>query len=366
MDGLNVIAKTTLDLFFKDNKMEYMFDEIGLVNKKGHTPRLRKTMDGANYTAYLFTIPIGLSIKDFEKNIDSLAQGMKENVEDTYIQLVNNQALITVKKENKKISYDYEDYIFENDMRIPLGIDLINKKIIYWDFTEPQHTHLILGGSNGSGKSTVLYVMMSHIVNKLGDKIELHLQDTKMVDLPEFKDANPVVYYEEYKNGIYEELQVLVDEMNRRYKLMKADKSKNIKKYNAKHEEDQLKYKFLVIEELASFSKEDVEDKKSFYPNLTSLLTKGRAAGIQVIFTCQTPYNTTFPGEIKNNVNTKIGLYCNTGEASKAICGDYEALTCLKGKGHAKMFTSDGVIEFQGFNIKDSTIERIVSENSKE
>lgn len=363
IDGLSTICGVTLDMIVGERKFDYLFKMIKLQNLDGHRPILRKVVEGTSYTAYLFAIPTGLSIDDFEDNKSSIAQYLHRKEDEVNIELVNSQALITIKDDNKNVSFNYEDYEYDINKGIPLGLNLYTHKITYWDFKSSPH--VILGGSTNSGKSTMLNVIMSYIANSLSDQIDLYLQDTKIVDLYQYQDLDCVKYYEEYKDGIYELLSALVEEMSDRYKFLKKNKSKDIIKYNENHPNNKIKYKILIIEELSSFSIEDSEDKEHFYPKLKELLNKGRAAGYQVWFTCQTPYNTTFPGVIKNNVTTVIGLRCLTGEASKSICGDFDALTKLKGKGHAKLFSSDGSEEFQGFNIQDETIENIVSGNKK-
>lgn len=364
IDGVSTICEVILDMCGKENEFDYLFSQIKLENKDGHKPILKDTIDVLNYTAYLFTIPIGLSIDDFKSRHMAISQYLHQLDEDVNIELVNNLALITIKKENLNVSYNYEDYEFDDSLKIPLAVDLLNKKIVSWNFAEPNETHLILGGTTGCGKSTMLRMMMTHVTKHLYDKVELRLQDTKLVDLSDFKDVECVTYYQEYKDGIYEELDKLVGEMNERYKIIKKSKTKDIVGYNKKSK-NKLKYIFLVIEELSTFNKDVKEDKEKFYLKIKDILTKGRAAGIQVIFTCQTPYNDVFPGDIKNNVNVKVGLACNTGEASKAVCGDYDALLKLKGKGHGKLFSCGSVCEFQGLNIKEETIQDVVNEHVK-
>ena len=126
--------------------------------------------------------------------------------------------------------------------------------------------------------------------------------------------------------------------MNRRYKILRrVDK--------------QFKPIFIIIEELASFNP---KLDKEFYRLLGELLSKGRAASIYVILTTQTPYAEILPGVLKSNINTKIGLKTNTKEASKVVCGDYEALMNLKGKGHGKIFTANSVKEIQCFKIEEA------------
>ena len=359
IEGIDVIVKTTFNLF-REDKFDYLFTQIKLMNLDGHKPILRKTIEGMNYTSYLFTIPVGLSINDFEDNISNIAQYLHKNVSDTSIELVNNQALITIRENKQQVSFNYEDYTFDDTLRIPLGVNLLTNKMTYWNFTEASETHMILGGSTGSGKSVMLRMMISHIVKHLNDKVDLHLQDTKMVDMVDFQDCKNVAYYSEGKDGIYEELYSLVDEMDERHKIIKESGCRDISSYNKKHKNNPMKYKMLMIEELGSFSVNNKEDKTEFYPNVTLLLTKGRSAGILVVFTSQTPYNTILTGEMKNNINVKVGLKTSTGESSKAICGDFDALTSLRGKGHCKVFNAEGCVEIQGLNIQDNTIERIV------
>ena len=126
--------------------------------------------------------------------------------------------------------------------------------------------------------------------------------------------------------------------MNKRYLEIR----KNNKKF---------KSIFLIIEELATF---DPKENKIIYKLLGELLSKGRAASIYVILTTQTPYAEVLPGLLKSNINTKIGLKVNTKEASKVVCGDYDALTELRGKGHGKIFTATDTKEIQCFYIPDT------------
>ena len=137
IDGISVICDVALDLFFGKNEFEYLFKQIKLQNLDGHMPILRKTVEGSNYTGYLFTIPVGLSIEDFKDNKDTISQYLHKKESDVSIELVNNQALVTIKEENADVSYDYEDYIFDSELRIPIGINLLTNKIVYGIFIRP-------------------------------------------------------------------------------------------------------------------------------------------------------------------------------------------------------------------------------------
>lgn len=358
IDGLSTICNVTLDMFLGEREFEYLFKQIKLENLDGHRPILRKVIEETSYTAYLFSIPIGLSIDDFIDNKSALSQYLHKKEGDVNIELVNNQALITVKDDNKDVSFNYKDYEFENEMKVPIGINLLTHKIVYWEFLNAPH--LLIAGSSGGGKSVMLGVIVSYIIKHI-PTAELYMQDTKYLDLFLFKDCKQTKYYGENKEGIEETLDYLMSVMSERYDLIRKKHLRDVSSYNEKFKDNKINPIFLIIEEISSFDKEDKNDK-NFYNKLTKLINKGRGCLIEVILTTQTPYVNCVPGDIKNCLGTTIGLRCNTTQASFSVCGDADILTKLKGKGHARLFTMGNKIEFQGFNIKDETIERIVKE----
>ena len=359
-DGISTICGVTLDMFLGERKFDYLFKMIKLQNLDGHRPILRKTIQGTSYTAYLFAIPIGLSIDDFEDNKDSIAQYLHKKNSEVAIELVNHQALITIKEDNEDISFNYEDYKFENEMRVPIGIDLLTHKIVYWNFLNTPH--LLIAGSSGGGKSVMLGVIMSYIFKHI-PTAEVYAQDTKYLDVFLFKDCKQMKYYGENKEGVEEILDYLIGIMNERYIKIRDKNCRDVSSYNKKYK-DKIHPIFLVIEEISSF---DVNNKGEngdtmFFDKLTKLINKGRGCFIEVILTTQTPYVNCVPGTLKNSIGTTIGLRCNTTQASLSVCGDSDALFTLRGAGHAKLFSLGNVTEFQGFNIQDETIMNIAKE----
>jgi len=329
IDSIFNAAKAIENMVFKRKyNWDKLFYEINLCNRSKEYPWLHHQCDNEFY----FTIPIGLSINDFIKYKIEIATFLKINQNDLKIEYNNTLILIRINKQNE--TYNYEDYKFDNKKGVPIGIDLDRHNIIYWDYSSPNQCHLLIAGSTGSGKSVCLDVIVNNLIRR--KNIDLYIQDTKLIDLYRYK--NRCKYYGEGKENIEEVLEDLVKEMNRRYKILRrVDK--------------QFKPIFIIIEELASFNP---KLDKEFYRLLGELLSKGRAASIYVILTTQTPYAEILPGVLKSNINTKIGLKTNTKEASKVVCGDYEALMNLKGKGHGKIFTANSVKEIQCFKIEEA------------
>lgn len=345
---------------FNKPKFNILFEEIKLYNSNAkNKPFLKKENHTDRTDVYIFTIPTGLSIDDFTKKKEAIAQFLKTDLQHLKIENINNLAAITVYK-GDKVQYFYEDYEFplKRNIEIPIGVSLDNWNVIYWKPTDPNEVHLFCGGSTGGGKSTALNVIITFLIEYRND-IELYLQDCKMVDLLPFKDSNKTKVYNQGSDYATETVIGLVDEMKKRYEYLAKNKCKCMVDCMKK---DRPNFIFYVIDELNVFNpKKDID----FYDNLALLLSQGRAAGIICVIASQSCYSTLLPGEMKNNIVTTLGLRAKTQEASKVICGDYEELINLRGKGHGKLFTADGVTELQVFNIKDETIEKIVNTNKK-
>lgn len=335
------------DGWYKPSKIDFepLWNETKVINSIGDKPILKSQNKTSQTQTFTFTIPVGMTIDNFIRNKAAIAQYLHENPKNIRIELLNNLATITI-YDTSKLSFDYKDYKFNfktHEIRVPIGINLKTFETAYWLPASSNECNLLIGGSTGAGKSVCLNVIMEYLINR--DDVELYLQDTKLVDLVDYENAPQTKVYNEGTNYSIETIKALTDEMASRYKYLKAHKYKNV---NEIKEENKPKYIFYVVEELASFNP---KDHKEFYKGLAELLAKGRAAGIIIILTTQAPYAEILPGMLKNNINTIIGLKTRTQEASKVICGDYESLIGLRGRGHGRLFNAAGTSEIQVFNI---------------
>ena len=171
-----------------NNKFNWdkLWYELSLCNKSGEYPILQNKIENE---IFYFTIPIGLSIKDFEKYRIEIATFLKVKETNLRLEYTNNMIKISVFKPT--FIYDYEKYEFNNKKGVPIGIDLNTNKIAYWKFDSAEQCHLLIGGATGSGKSVCLDVVINNLMRR--KNTELYLQDTKMVDLYKYKDK--VKYY---------------------------------------------------------------------------------------------------------------------------------------------------------------------------
>ena len=50
-------------------------------------------------------------------------------------------------------------------LKVPIGYSLETTKLVLWDFTASTNAHCYIAGSSGGGKSVMLRVILSHLVN---------------------------------------------------------------------------------------------------------------------------------------------------------------------------------------------------------
>lgn len=357
-------TKWCFDGWIDFNKPQFniLFEEIKLYSSnKKNKPILKKIKHSIETDVYIFTIPIGLSITDFIKKKEVIAQFLKTDLQHLKIENKNNLSAITVFK-GDEIEYFYEDYEFPTTkyIQIPLGINLENWNIVYWMPNDVNMCHLLIGGNTGSGKSTLIYVILSYIVQYRND-VDLYIQDVKVVDMWAFRNAKQVVRYNQGKDYATETIIELTDEMDRRYKYLLEKGVRNMNELEPKYRLNSIIY---IIEELAAFkNKKDADEL--FYEKLRLILEQGRAVNITIICVTQSPYSDTLPGPLKANFPVIVGLKTRTEEASKVITGEFDLLKNCRGKGHGYFLAPNKDTEFQGFNIKLETINNIVEQNKK-
>ena len=130
-----------------------LWDETKVINSTGDKPMLKSQNKTAQRQVYTFTIPVGLSIDNFTKNKDAIAQYLHQDIKNIRIELVNNMATVTI-YDTSKLNFDYRSYNFDfkgAEIRIPIGINLKNFESVYWSPTNPNEAHILVGGSTRRG-----------------------------------------------------------------------------------------------------------------------------------------------------------------------------------------------------------------------
>ena len=191
--------------------------------------------------------------------------------------------------------------------------------------------HTLIAGTTGSGKSVclnkILYSILKHnclglmdIAYKLAHKenvgpdankqlIQFAFIDVKRVELRDYKDLRETKYYVTEPDDVPAMLDKVIDEMERRYTVMKG------RKYNGE-------YFYVVIDELADLvNSENKKRNKEILARLVRIGRLGRAVNVKLLACTQDPSRETLSGPLMQNFPCRIALYCESDIDSRQIIG---------------------------------------------
>lgn len=340
-DVVSLLCKTIFNAMGKKHyDFNSLFRNIDFKNKDGKYVTFVGKEQAKYFEIFKFSIPIGMSVKDFREKADIFAQFLE--VSEDRLRFEGSGSRVNVKVIAKQLeSREYDIDKTRRDFKIILGIDLDTLKEVIWEFTKSKYAHCYIASSSGGGKSYILRLILAQMINGYPPcDIQLLLQNTKYVDLKIFKEARNTVVYNEGTDGIIEMLEDEVELMQKRYELLAKHNCDDIGEYRKKV--TKMPYRIIVIEELSSYATtDDGKPNRQFYKLLEDIAARGRASGQLLILTTQLPSAEILPNRIKNNINTTIGLKCKDAIRSEIVAGPGSELEKLQGNGHAKLFPND-------------------------
>ena len=210
--------------------------------------------------------------------------------------------------------------------------------------------HMLVAGATGAGKSVFINTMLVSLIVKLSPRdLKLVLIDPKQLELATYERLPhllmPVVTDAKIASIA---MLWLVQEMERRYSILKNMGVRNIDGFNTKvkkansadlqkinkYYEDQsdpgyeLPYIVCIIDEFADLI---LTDKgKDIEVNVNRIAAKARAAGIHLVVATQRPSTDVITGTIKANFPTRVAFTVTTGIDSRTILEQYGAEKLLK------------------------------------
>ena len=255
---------------------------------------------------------------------------------------------------------------------IALGKTMDNQNYIVDLTTLP---HLLLAGTTGQGKSVCLHAIITSLLyKKHPSQLKLVLIDTKQVELTIYSviEKHFLAKLPKEKEAIVTDpakvantLNALCMEMDNRYDLLKMASARNIKEYNEKIINRQLKpqqgHKYLpfivlVIDEFADLI---MTAGKEIETPLTRLAQIGRAVGIHLIIATQHPSAEVVTSNIKANFLARIAFKVAAKINSRTIL-DISGAEQLRGKGDMLVSINNELQRVQCPFIDTPEIERIV------
>ncbi len=236
--------------------------------------------------------------------------------------------------------------------------------------------HLLIAGATGAGKSVALNTMICSLLYKLTpEQVKLIMVDPKRIELSMYDGIphliTPVVTdAKKATNALF----WAVKEMEHRYELLSAMKTRNVGQYNRKMKKSpppapaegeaapiemptHLPYIVIIIDELADLmmvASRDVEVA------LTRLAQMARAAGIHLILATQRPSVDVLTGIIKANFPTRLTFQVSSKTDSRTII-DTNGAESLLGMGDM-LFLPPGTGRLQrihGAYISEAELSRV-------
>lgn len=287
--------------------------------------------------------------------------------------------------------------------RLPVvvGKDIYGKTLVA-DLAEMPH--LLIAGTTGSGKSVCINcVLMSLLYRFRPDELKLILVDPKVVELQVYNTLpHLVVPVVTDSKKVLIALRWVINEMEKRYRMMASVGVRNIVAFNARPIEkapepdpaektdrnvdeeisenerdaefelpgmaaprtgeelpDRLPYVVVIIDELADLMQTTPADVELAIARLSA---KARAAGIHLIIATQTPRANVITGVIKTNVPCRIAFQVPSGLDSRVILDENGAENLL-GKGDLLYLPpgSSKLIRAQGAFVSDDEVAKVVA-----
>ncbi|WP_373028189.1 DNA translocase FtsK 4TM domain-containing protein [Sulfurovum sp.] len=367
LDFLQKAPKTTkkVNEAEVDRKIEELLAKLQQFNVDGDVVR---TYSGPLVTTFEFKPAPNVKVSKILNLQDDLAMALA--AETIRIQApIPGRDVVGIEIPNENIDTIYLREILESDLfqnsssplTVALGKDIVGKPFITDIKKLP---HLLIAGTTGSGKSVGINAMiLSLLYRNDPDQLKLMLIDPKMLEFSIYNDIphliTPVIT--EPKKAIAA-LSNMVAEMERRYKLMAENRTKNIDNYNEKVKADGSADPFpfivVVIDELADLM---MNGGKEVEYSIARLAQMARASGIHLIVATQRPSVDVVTGLIKANLPSRLSYRVGQRIDSKVIL-DAMGAESLLGRGDA-LFTppgATGLVRLHAPWNKEEEIEEIV------
>jgi S-DNA-T family DNA segregation ATPase FtsK/SpoIIIE len=212
--------------------------------------------------------------------------------------------------------------------------------------------HLLVAGTTGSGKSVFINTLLVSLIIKLSPKqLKLILIDPKQLELAPYQRLPHLIMPVQTDHSCSSAaLLWAIDEMERRYSLLKDFGVKNIDGFNRKIqtagadlickitkyypdveiENFTLPYLVIIVDEFADLKLS--KSGPSIENSISRLAAKARASGIHVVLATQRPSTDIITGVIKSNFPTRVAFRVTTNTDSRVIL-DTPGAEKLLGKG---------------------------------
>ncbi|PGU80049.1 cell division protein FtsK [Bacillus cereus] len=273
-------------------------------------PKIHDVSSSKENVRYVFTIPNGLDPKTIEKKWFCFQQILGRNVaiEGDIKKFVLNvfHSDAGLKQYNCNFK-QWQPLLKQHRLPIVVGRDQFGNMIVY-DMVDSNTPHLLIAGETGSGKSSMVRVVLSTLIQSMSpDKLHLYLGDLKNSEFHFLRRVKHVkeVCMEEIEMKIM--LQKVWKEIRERRKLMEEYEVDHIDEYNKLNPNNQKPYILLAIDEVAM-----LQDEKECMATIEKISAVGRALGVFLMLSMQRPDAKVLDGKLKLNMTVRMGFKCDS------------------------------------------------------
>ena len=341
----------------KKDELERFFIGAGIKNKEGETPILANIWENEYETIYSFIRPIGFSTHILESN----DMAIKEYFNTNNVKFESNgdfiNIIVSTTELARFIPFNIPKVKNKDEVIVSLGRDIRGKDV---ELNLSKCPNVMISGCTGSGKSVNTNVIATQLYCNYPN-VEIYLVDMKCVELGVYADLPQTKKYTNKLEGAKEIIKELLDECDRRNKLLNKMKVKKLSDYNKKvSPNEKLNPIILIIDEAVRLMGD-----KDLNKDIAELGFICRSVEISILLNIQRPTSKLLNPDIKASLTNIIGFRTINRKNSEIIC-DSTVLASLRGKGHGVLFNEDNDgVEFQGYYLDENDIEKYLNKYCK-
>ena len=347
------------------SKEELMSAASGLERKLadfGVNGKIKQAHPGPIVTMFEFEPAAGVKINRIVSLSDDLALSLRAPSIRVYP--IAGKATIGLEVPNRlRASVSLKDIIssevFQKSsslLTLALGKDIFGNPVVTDLARMP---HLLVAGATGSGKSVSINAMITSMLYKATpNEVKMLMIDPKLLELSSYSDIphliSPVITS---PKDASDALKKMVLEMERRYRLLAEQGTRNIENFNRQvAPSERLPYIVVFIDELADLmftAPADVENA------IARLAQMARASGIHLILATQRPSVDVITGLIKANFPARISFQVTSKIDSRTILDSMGAEKLLGMGDMLYMIPGVKIARIHGAYISESEVKEI-------
>jgi len=346
------------------DRLEAAFQSFGV------NVRISNTTRGPSVTRYEAELDPGIKLNKLTSLADDIALSL--GASGVRIAAMPNMiSTVGIEVPNKNISSVHLRDVIESSpfsgakskLTFAIGMDISGEPIVG---DVPKLPHMLVAGTTGSGKSVCLNSIILSILYKASpEDVRFIMIDPKMV---EFKVYNsiphllvPVVTDVKKAAGA---LQWATFEMMKRYTLFAETNARDLDGYNqvarkSKGEREPLYQIIVMIDELADLM---MMAAKEVEESVCRIAQMGRAAGIHLIISTQSPRADVITGLMKANIPSRIAFKVSSALESRIILDPGQNADKLVGNGDMLYAPTGSAkpMRLQGTWVTDKEREKVI------